>query len=930
LGEIDLGETGEPEDDDEIDLGETGEPEDDDEIDLGEPEPDDELDLGTAEVVEDDDIPHVLGGHGEIDLGEAAERDDELDLGAPRVVEDDGLPSVLGGHDEIDLGEATQPEPDDELDLGAPSDPQARGGAVDTTGGPEAYGELDFGDAEEEQSPGYARSYREPETHAEADSYGEADLGIEEPAAPQATATDESDEFDLGVPSEPEGDLDFGSKPDSLPAVLGGVSSAPPAAAPKAPTPAPAARVPAASATPADVAAPAPSTANINLDAAIARPRHHERKAAASARRAPAPQQGAPDFGGELAPSRKRPAKAAPASKQEQAAAIALGDGPAPSRRKRPAPAQPSATPAASRKRKSAGIDLADEPAPQTRKQKRRVAIDLADDPRAAEMLAEREAPPPSQQQPAPQSHAHAPMSRRGPEPAQAETRPSPAPLRPWLELPTKVRWILTGVTAAVVLLAVPLVLLFVAGEEDPRARTCRDGTLTVLTSAPTKIEATLYAPAGDSDLAPTVERLDAILKDYADNAERFDYYLVDSDDASAVSRAKELGLRAVTAEGNDGPPRIFGLIIEAGDAHETLRLHPSVDVDHVTFALSSAIRSVIAKVAGTTAVIGLLTGIDELGLTAGDLNKPKPGIKQPSLRDILKRQFPYYEFREIALGGPTLDELEPVQTLIITQPGRELTGRERRQIDEFMMMGGKSLIVIASAVNVSRSDPHMTAILEQYGLQQLLAGYGMDMQSDVVFDPKLAGEYPYGGNKTVSVPAIIVATSDPQAPEDAPQVLDTSFGPFSPIGELALPFASTIVLEPRKQPGAQLRAVITSSPEAFAEQHGTTLSPEGSPSKPKGETQRRVLAATLEGSITSAFSAQRARGRILVISSSQFVTNPIARAAANNQDPMLDALSRAYSLRHVNNSVLALKGMLDWAGATEELLACSAYAKTE
>ncbi len=591
-------------------------------------------------------------------------------------------------------------------------------------------------------------------------------------------------------------------------------------------------------------------------------------------------------------------------------------------------PAQPTPEPSANTKPQTAKTRKPRTATPEpnqrsaeTRQHRSRIELDLAEDPRAKPLADRRPSPTPSAD------------ASAGPPPAQNEL-PPPQPLAQAKAPKPRRRstWILTAVAAAVVLLVVPLVLLMTAGEDDERLVTCKQGTLSVLDGAPSKLEITLYASASNEPITRTADQLERTLLEYAEKSEKLAYYRVDADDPSATARARKFGLGPLVGEdGGSGVSKpVFGLLIEADTKHETLRLHPEVDIGHVDFALSSAIRSLIAKVSGSRVVVGLLTGVDELGLAAGDLEKPTPGSPGPNLHAILEQQFPYYELREVTLGGPTIDELLPVQTLIITQPGRELTGRERRQIDEFMMLGNKSLIVISSAVNVARSDPHMMAHLEHYSLQQLLAGYGLDVKADVVFDPTFAGDYSLSNGARVTAPAVIVARHTVADDEDQPPTFDQSFGPLSPLSELALPFASTIEFDARKQPAATLRAVITSSPHAFSNSQGTTLSPSGSPTKAIGPERRRVLAATVEGRITSAFSAHQAPGRILAIASSQFVTNPFARAAANHDDATLDGLASAYARRHLHSTVLALKGILDWSVASEELLACSAHAKPE
>ena len=47
--------------------------------------------------------------------------------------------------------------------------------------------------------------------------------------------------------------------------------------------------------------------------------------------------------------------------------------------------------------------------------------------------------------------------------------------------------------------------------------------------------------------------------------------------------------------------------------------------------------------------------------------------------------------------------------------------------------MKGKSLAIVASAVNVKSGDATMTASLSTHGLEKLLDGYGVEMRKDVL-----------------------------------------------------------------------------------------------------------------------------------------------------------------------------------------------------
>src|SRR6185436_259849 len=82
--------------------------------------------------------------------------------------------------------------------------------------------------------------------------------------------------------------------------------------------------------------------------------------------------------------------------------------------------------------------------------------------------------------------------------------------------------------------------------------------------------------------------------------------------------------------------------------------------------------------------------------------------------------------------GDQAVDEA--LDGLIVTQPAKDISEKELRRLDEFVLRG-KSLAVFASWVNVKASDATMNATLSAHGLEKLLDGYGVEMKKDVVLD---------------------------------------------------------------------------------------------------------------------------------------------------------------------------------------------------
>src|SRR5690606_39858781 len=102
---------------------------------------------------------------------------------------------------------------------------------------------------------------------------------------------------------------------------------------------------------------------------------------------------------------------------------------------------------------------------------------------------------------------------------------------------------------------------------------------------------------------------------------------------------------------------------------------------------------------------IGVVTGKDELKLSDTNLiAKQGGGQGAPSIQAILERSFPFYKIEEVELKEDAAIDAE-LDGLIVTQPRKDFTDRELQRIDEFLMRGGKSLAVFASAVNLKPQD---------------------------------------------------------------------------------------------------------------------------------------------------------------------------------------------------------------------------------
>jgi ABC-type uncharacterized transport system involved in gliding motility auxiliary subunit len=408
-----------------------------------------------------------------------------------------------------------------------------------------------------------------------------------------------------------------------------------------------------------------------------------------------------------------------------------------------------------------------------------------------------------------------------------------------------------------------------------------------------------------------------------------------------------------------------MGFVLNYGSEKEVIPFWPPNDTQGLEFFLSNKIREVRDRADKIETKIGLISGKDEMKITDNNLY---PGGQPFNLKSIFGEYFPFYTFEDVDLQNGDAEINRELRGLIITQATKDFTEKELRRIDEFLMHGDKSLVVYASAVNLKPSDATMKVSLSTHGLEKLLEGYGIEMQKSAIFDfgggMRLQAFNPSSGQQFwIQNPAIPIINDDDSFKDTSlagcggeaestmgpRQLLDTSFPPFFRQSQLAFPFASPLVLHPDKQPEAKVQPRARTYPRSAVEAgdgFGVKFSDKFIE---KGPAEQRIVAATVEGTIKSAFPTGDKMGieapekskqpsRILVVSSSQFLANPFARSGnpppmppqlqmMGNMggDPELQMFGRPYFENYFRPLVTSFKNTLDWIGGDVDLVAASA-----
>jgi len=438
-------------------------------------------------------------------------------------------------------------------------------------------------------------------------------------------------------------------------------------------------------------------------------------------------------------------------------------------------------------------------------------------------------------------------------------------------------------------------------------------------------------------------------------------YAIIEAKTDEQRAAAKEAGLQeAAFGEGSEtGQDQatitrgFMGIAFKYGSEKEQIPILSPDQSQGLEFWITNKIREIRDKADDIHQKFGVITGKDEIKMTESNLIAAQPGRPGgPNMKGILEQALPFYKIEDVDLQGGEAEINKELAGLIITQPGKDFTEKELRRIDQFLMLGNKAVAIFAGAVNLKASDASMKAELNTRGLEKLLDGYGIEMKKEAILDWSRSVAIPVqtqGGQMMwFRAPGVVQVQHDSRL-DDKDQLLDSSFAGFFRLDEVAFPFPSTLVPHPDKQPGASMKVIARSTPRTTVDSGETIDMKISSEWKPKGEYAQRAMAVVVEGKIKSAYGGTEALGvsapaeskeksRLLVISSSQFLANPFARAG--NPPPMppqmammggmggdedLQMLSQPYAQKYLTATILTLKNTLDWMSGDSDLIAASA-----
>ena len=486
-----------------------------------------------------------------------------------------------------------------------------------------------------------------------------------------------------------------------------------------------------------------------------------------------------------------------------------------------------------------------------------------------------------------------------------------------------------------------------VASEAGP-TYALTQGSIRLLSTLKTTLQIDAYVTKGLPQAAPFIDDLAALLTAYQRESKgKLEFRLIEPTTDALREQAKQDGVvEQAFANGNEARVAngFLGLAFTYGNERSVIPQLPYDHSDGLEFWVTNKIREIRDRADGIKHRIGVVTGKDELKLSDTHLMpNPTPG-KRPSLQGILVQAFPYYQIEEIELKNGSLAIDPELAGIIVTQPQKDYTAAELRRIDDFLMLGAKALVVYASGVNLKPNDPSLLGTLSTHGLETLLDGYGIHMNKDAVFDPGAPFRtpiLPQAGQPVWLRHCGMAHVMDSPSGPGAESRLDTGFAGFFRLHEVMFPFASSLELARDQQPAdVQLHVVARSTPEAWVEHTDTVDMSLREQWTSRPPTQQRILAAYAQGKLRSAFAGKpganpntpaRALGssRVLVVSSSLFLTNPFAYAGnapsdTNGGDAKLLSLAQPYA-KQLTSMILSVKNTLDWMTTDDDVVAISA-----
>jgi len=434
-------------------------------------------------------------------------------------------------------------------------------------------------------------------------------------------------------------------------------------------------------------------------------------------------------------------------------------------------------------------------------------------------------------------------------------------------------------IVVAAALVLVNIVSVFTFGRWDLTKRqlfTLSDGTKHIVSDLKADLLITVYFTPGQSPPANADERfIRDQLEEYRQlKADRVRVRFVVPDNDTRRKAAEDAGcvkapLQAVNASEQQATiQEVYRCItFEYLNQRDKIEFLPP-GVTGLEYEISSVIKRMElnsdrnASERDRNPTIGFLGGHGE--------QTPEEGLQ--FLSQLLEQERVNYRTRTVNLSSGEQDVPDDIKGLIIINPTQQISERELRKIDAYLMRGG-SVAVFAGGLQFASTDPtSASGSNADHHLNDWLSGYGLTLRQDVVLDPRSTDGVIRVGRQAgrvrlVTWPVVAAVSSTPSA-QDLEQYggLDPAFPAVFRMPEFIAPYPSTIGLDRTKlgRSGQTFAVFARSGPRSLRKtsefdlniveilQQGETLfNGTGADHGPQ------VLGVALQGRIHSAFAPE-------------------------------------------------------------------------
>lgn len=251
-----------------------------------------------------------------------------------------------------------------------------------------------------------------------------------------------------------------------------------------------------------------------------------------------------------------------------------------------------------------------------------------------------------------------------------------------------------------------------------------------------------------------------------------------------------------------------------------------------VTFEydLTSAILKATNKEVKT---VGFLSGHEEL-----DINDQNYEL----LRQELSKQ---YNVRKVTIeGGKAIDS--GISTLVIAGPKQQLTEREKYEIDQFIMRGGRAVFLV-DPINIPQGV--MQAMPATTGLNDMLEHYGVKLGNNLVLDAR------YHDNASFRQGFITYTLPYPYWIKVIKPNLSAEHIVTSQLEVLTLPWASSLELVSKPDSQVEMVALAETTDASWTVQSPYNIDPNNRLRPPSSAMQPYTVAASLSGVFKSFYA---------------------------------------------------------------------------